>query len=316
MAERSIDGLDPVKPDSAIFMFEIPAKAGTHIQTVPYAPHMDASFRWRFENKTGTDRVPVFRWAVCLVIHGSRSGIGSKLRAPIVIARTGPHDMRLIIGNANYSTWSMRPWVFVHRHDLPVTVEFHDLFTDDMSAALSDRFSNGKVPVLVDDGFEVWDSLAVLEYLGERFPETAPWPADREARGVARAVSAEMHSSFTAMRNAMPMNLRRRFPGYQPGEAALAEVARIQAVWRYCRERYGADGPWLFGDFSIADAMFAPVVMRFRSVEVPLDDLSTAYCETMNADPSVRAWIALGLAETFEVPEDELDWPGEAITAV
>ena len=222
--------------------------------------------------------------------------------------------MQLVIGNYNYSTWSMRAWLLVHRLNLPVSVICRNLFTQDMKAVLDGRFSNGKVPLLLDGEFEVWDSLAILEYLGERFPEIRSWPADPAARAVARAVSAEMHSSFSALRSEAPMNLRRRFPGYRLGPEALNDVARIQSLWGYCRQRFGAQGPWLFGDFSIADAMFAPVVMRFRSVEVALDEIATSYCETVNGDNSVGEWIRRAWAESHIVAEDEIDWPCESAT--
>ena len=224
--------------------------------------------------------------------------------------------MRLIIGDHNYSTWSMRPWLFVHRHGLPVEVRRYGLSGDEMRRVLSERFSGGKVPVLLDGDAEVWDSLAILEYLGERFPASGPWPEDPVARAVARSASAEMHSSFGALRSGAPMNLRRRFPGYRLDGAATRDVQRIQAVWRYCRERFGVGGPWLFGRFSIADAMYAPVVMRFRSVPVELDDHAAEYCRTMESDPSVREWIRLALAESHIVPEDELDWPSEPVTEI
>ena len=221
--------------------------------------------------------------------------------------------MKLIIGNHNYSTWSMRPWLFVHYHQLPVDVVSMRLFSDELIAELNHHFSNGKVPLLLDGELEVWDSLAILEYLGERFPTTSPWPAASGARGVARAVSAEMHSSFGALRDEAPMNIRKRFPGYSLSESARRDVARIQEVWRYCRESFGAGGSWLFGEFSIADAMFAPVVMRFRSVEVDLNRLSQDYCQTVNACESVKHWISLAYGESDIVDEDEVDWPGEPI---
>ena len=224
--------------------------------------------------------------------------------------------MRLIIGDCNYSTWSMRPWLFVHKHGLPVKMAQYGLSGTELRRVLAERFSGGKVPVLLDGDTEVWDSLAILEYLGERFPETEPWPEDLAARAAARSASAEMHSSFGALRAEAPMNLRRRFPGYRLGEAAARDVHRIQAVWRYCRERFGGGGPWLFGRFSIADAMYAPVVMRFRSVPVELDASAADYCRTMEADPSVREWIRLALAETRIVGEDELDWPFEVVTEI
>jgi glutathione S-transferase len=221
--------------------------------------------------------------------------------------------VQLIIGNHNYSTWSMRPWLFVHYHQLPVEVTRMRLFSEELTNTLQQHFSNGKVPLLVDHEIEVWDSLAILEYLGERFPSTAPWPQDREARAVARSVSAEMHSSFSALRDEAPMNIRMRFPGYVLSEAAQRDATRIQDIWGHCRQKYGADGPWLFGKFSIADAMFAPVVMRFRSVEVDLDDIARDYCATINSCESVRQWISLGYLEQDIVVQDEIDWPGEPI---
>ena len=224
--------------------------------------------------------------------------------------------MKLIIGDYNYSTWSMRPWLFLHKHNLPVEVKRYDLSSDAMRQVLSDRFSNGKVPVLLDGATEVWDSLAILEYLGERFPDSRPWPKDPEARAVARSVSAEMHSSFGALRGEAPMNLRRRFPGYRLSQAAISDVHRIQTVWRYCRDRFANGGPWLFGEFTIADAMYAPVVMRFRSISVGLDADAANYCRTVECDLSVREWIRRGLAETHRVDEDELDLPSEPVTDI
>ncbi|MGB5706972.1 MAG: glutathione S-transferase [Arenicellales bacterium] len=221
--------------------------------------------------------------------------------------------MKLLIGNHNYSTWSMRPWLFVHYHELPVEVICMELFSDDLLQTLEPHFSDGKVPLLLDGKFEVWDSIAIMEYLGERFPESASWPTNREARAVARAVSAEMHSSFSVLREEAPMNIRKRFPGYELSKQALKEVSRIQNIWRHCRNNYGANGPWLFGDFSIADAMYAPVVMRFRSVQVDLDETSQNYCNTINQCESVIRWIDQAYQEQGVVDADEIDWPGESI---
>ncbi len=201
----------------------------------------------------------------------------------------------------------------MHYHQLPVEVIKMRLFSDELAGELQQHFSDGKVPLLHDDAFEVWDSLAILEYLGERFPSTIPWPENMEARAVARSVSAEMHSSFSALRDEAPMNIRMRFPGYVMSEAAQRDVARIQSIWGYCRQKFGADGPWLFGKFTVADAMFAPVVMRFRSVEVDLDDTAKDYCATVNRCESVRKWISLGYLEQDIVAQDEIDWPGELI---
>ncbi|MCY4419902.1 MAG: glutathione S-transferase [Gammaproteobacteria bacterium] len=224
--------------------------------------------------------------------------------------------MKLIIGNYNYSTWSMCPWLFVHRHELPVDVKCYDLNSDKLNKVLSERFSNNKVPVLVDGDTEVWDSLAIVEYLGERFPQSRAWPKGEKARAVARSVCAEFHSSFDALRAEAPMNLRKRFPSYTLSDAALADVQRIQDLWRYCRENFGEKGPWLFGKPTIADTLSAPAIMRFRSVNVELDETATAYCRTMDECPSIREWICLALAETHRVDEDELDWPSEPVTEI
>jgi len=222
--------------------------------------------------------------------------------------------MQLIIGNCNYSTWSMRPWLYAHYHQLPIDIVGMNLFSDELLAKLEGHFSNGKVPLLLDGDIEVWDSIAILEYFGEKFPQTDPWPATAAARAAARSVSAEMHSSFTALRNEAPMNCRKRFPGYKLSAQARGDVDRIQSLWRYCRQNFGRQGPWLFGRFSIADAMYAPVVMRFRSIDVELGDIARSYCQTVNDCPSVKQWISNGLGESYIVTEDELDFPGEQLT--
>ena len=219
--------------------------------------------------------------------------------------------MELIIGDFNYSTWSMRPWLFVHKHQLPVQVSRYGLSSEELPQVLSKRFSAGKVPTLSDGSVEVWDSLAILEYLAERYPNTIAWPKDPSARAQARSISAEMHSSFVNLRSEAPMNIRRHFPGYTLSDSAVSDVVRIQEIWRYCRNRFANQGPWLFGSFTIADAMYAPVVMRFRSVDVDLDDCANEYCHTVNNDPAVRKWIQMALSETHRVDEDELDWPSQ-----
>ncbi|MBX2867431.1 MAG: glutathione S-transferase [Acidiferrobacterales bacterium] len=222
--------------------------------------------------------------------------------------------MQLIIGNYNYSTWSMRPWLFVDFHSLPVEIIQMPLFSDQLASCLQPRFSNGKVPLLLDGDVEVWDSIAILEYLGECYPDSGAWPADRTARAVARAACAEMHSSFHALRSELPMNCRRYFPDYRLSAEALADIHRVTAIWAYCKTRFGTGGPWLFGSFSNVDAMFAPVVMRFRSVDVSLSDLAMEYCHTVNACPSVKKWVSLALGEQEVVPVDEIDAPSELLS--
>jgi len=168
--------------------------------------------------------------------------------------------MKLVIGNQNYSTWSMRPWLFVAYHGLEVEIE--KLSLNDLPV-IQKRFAHGKVPVLIDGSLEIWDSMAILEYLAETYPDLRGWPQETHARAVARSVSVEMHSSFQALRRELPMNCRKYFLDYQLSNTAMKDVKRIQQIWNLCRERYGSGGPWLFGRFGIADSMYAPVVMRF-----------------------------------------------------
>ena len=200
------------------------------------------------------------------------------------------NQLKLIIGNQNYSSWSMRPWLYVKYHQIECEIEKVVLFSDQAKDKLEQHFSNGKVPLLMNGDLEIWDTMAILEYLAEKFPDTKGWPENTEARAVARSVSAEMHSSFAALRNELPMNCRSYFPGYQLSEAALSDIQRIMTIWNRCRENYAQKGPWLFGEFSIADAMYAPVVMRFRSVDVELDSVSKQYCETMHKCDAVKLW--------------------------
>jgi glutathione S-transferase len=153
------------------------------------------------------------------------------------------------------------------------------------------------VPFLRDGALGIWDSLAIVEYLAERHPQAGLWPADAAARAVARSVCAEMHSSFTALRESMPMDLQANAPGKGHTPEALADAARIQALWRECRERFGAGGPHLFGAFTAADCFYAPVVFRFLSYGVPLDATARAYCDAITAHPSVAKWRAAARRE-------------------
>lgn len=221
--------------------------------------------------------------------------------------------MELVIGNANYSSWSMRPWIFISHHNLPVEITRLPLFSSPLRDKLSGHFSNGRVPLLIDGDTDVWESLAILEYLNEQFDGLQGWPEDPRARAVARSVCGEMHSGFSALRNEIPMNIRRRFPDYRISEKARADVARVGAVWRYCRRRFAGSGPWLFGAFSIADAMFAPVVMRFRSVTVELDDDALEYCDTVSNSDAVQRWIDMAYQERDIIAVDELAGESEQI---
>ena len=218
-------------------------------------------------------------------------------------------SLTLVIGNQNYSSWSLRPWLFLQHHGIPFESKKISLFTETMAQDLSPYFSDGKVPVLLDNDLEVWDSLAILEYLAERFPDKNGWPEDPAARAMARSVSAEMHSSLFDLRGELPMNCKRSFPGFKPTAAAHRDIERVVDIWRFCRQRYGEAGSWLFGGFTIADCMFAPVVMRLISYEVALDDITREYVDTFYKLPALQEWIAAGKAETEVIDEDEADWP-------
>ncbi len=178
--------------------------------------------------------------------------------------------LKLVIGNKNYSSWSMRPWLALRANDIAFDEVLIPLYTDDK--ADKDRilsFSRaGKVPALIDGDVTVWDSLSIIEYLAEKFPEAGLWPEDRAARAHARSISAEMHSGFMALRNECGMNLHRPIRAVALSDDARANVARIQEIWAECHARYGKQGPFLFGAFSGADAMFAPVVHRFRTYAI------------------------------------------------
>lgn len=182
-----------------------------------------------------------------------------------------------------------------------------------MEKELSPYFSDGKVPLLHHGDLEVWDSLAILEYLAETYPELQGWPGERGARAVARSISAEMHSSFSNLRNQMPMNCRRRFPGFRLDSATARDLARLFSVWNFCRQRFGEGGPWLFGKFSVADCMYAPVVMRLVSYCIELDAVVGAYVDTLYNSTAAQHWIALAKQEKEIIPEDEANWPSEPI---
>jgi glutathione S-transferase len=212
--------------------------------------------------------------------------------------------VKLYIGNKNYSSWSMRPWVLLKQAGIAfdeAKVRF-DSFDADSTFKREVLTLNpvGKVPVLVDDGLVIWDTLAIAEYLAERFPEKNLWPADRAARARARSVCAEMHAGFGGMRNAFGMNIEASLP--EVGERVLRDdaavrndVERIIAMWGELLETHR--GPMLFGAFSIADAYFAPVVMRIRTYGVPVPPGIAAYVDRVVALPGVAAWIADALAE-------------------
>ena len=221
--------------------------------------------------------------------------------------------LKLYIGNKNYSSWSMRPWVLLRQAGIPfeeVMVRF-DSFDADSAFKRTLEAVNpvGKVPVLVDGGLVVWDTLAIAEYLAERFPDKALWPRDTQARARARSVCAEMHSGFGALRSACPLNIEASLPeigalAWRDKPGVSTDVARLEAMWGDLLQAHG--GPMLFGAFSIADAYFAPVCMRLRTYALPISDTVRAYVDRVAALPSVAVWMTDALAEQdfldFEEP--------------
>jgi glutathione S-transferase len=214
--------------------------------------------------------------------------------------------LTLVIGNKNYSSWSMRPWVALKACGIAFEEVFIPLYTGDADKQRLLDFSRaGKVPVLVDGDVTVWDSLAIIEYAAERFPQAGLWPEDRAGRAHARSISAEMHSGFAAMRNECGMNLHRPVGAVALSSEARADIARVQQIWTECRERYGRLGPYLFGRFSAADAMFAPVVHRFRIYAIAVTPEVRDYMAAMMSLPAFQQWTAAGLAETLLIAKFE-----------
>jgi len=210
--------------------------------------------------------------------------------------------LKLAIGNKNYSSWSMRAWLALRASNIPFEEIFIPLYTGEADKERIISFSRaGKVPVLVDGEVVVWDSLAIIEYVAECFPEAKLWPADRAARAHARSVCAEMHSGFLALRTECGMNLHRPVRPVTLSADAQADVARVEQIWLECMEHYGASGPFLFGHFSAADAMFAPVVHRFRTYAIEVAPRAKAYMETMMSLPAFQEWTRGALAETLVI---------------
>jgi glutathione S-transferase len=213
--------------------------------------------------------------------------------------------MILVIGNKNYSSWSMRPWILLRQAGIAFE-EVQLKFADDNRVEGIEKYSPArKVPVLIIDGEPVWDTLAICETVAEMFPEKKLWPDDAVARRVARSISAEMHSSFQGVRSAMPMNIRSRHPGKGMNENSQKDIARIVEIWTACRKRFGSSGPLLFGRFSVADAFYAPVVTRFETYAVALPPEAQAYAKAVLQLSAMKEWIAAARLETEFVPADE-----------
>ncbi len=214
-------------------------------------------------------------------------------------------ELRLIIGNKNYSSWSLRPWLLLKQAGIPFSEIRIPLYTPDTTTRILEYSPSGKVPALIDGDTTVWESLAICEYVAERFPDKQLWPKDPKARALARAVAAEMHAGFTELRTHMTFNARKCLPGKGRTPAVQKDIERIGNIWNDCRCRFSAEGPFLFGRFSIADAMYAPVALRFITYDVLLDAVSATYVETIDKLPAVQEWMAAGRNEIETIPAFE-----------
>jgi glutathione S-transferase len=215
--------------------------------------------------------------------------------------------LKLIIGNKNYSSWSFRPWIAMKVAGIPFEEEVISLTAPDFKARVTRISGTGKVPALADGEVYVWESLAILEYLAEKFPQARLWPDSPPARATARAIAAEMYAGFVPLRRMIPMNMWRPVMRRGLTPEAKANVSRIEVIWTDCRKRYG--GPFLFGAFGAADAMYAPVVSRFHTYGVELGATAKAYMDAVMALPAWAEWREAALKEPWVLPEDEVDWP-------
>lgn len=217
--------------------------------------------------------------------------------------------LKLIIGNKNYSSWSLRPWLAMTALGIPFEEILVPLDAPDFKQRVREHSPAGRVPVLIDGEAVVWESIAILEYLAERFPDKAMWPIEPASRGHARSLATEMHNGFGALRGVAPMNLWRPVEPRAFPQEALKDVRRITRRWAEARRLFGEGGDFLFGAFSGADAMYAPVATRIRTYAIEVDDLSAAYVEAIHAHPAFVAWKDAALREEGALAEDEVDWP-------
>jgi glutathione S-transferase len=217
--------------------------------------------------------------------------------------------LHLTIGNKNYSSWSMRPWFTMKVAGIAFEETVISLNAPDFKERLRKISGSGRVPALVDGEIRVWESLAILEYLAETFPAAKLWPADASARAHARAIANEMHAGFLPLRRQCPMNMWRPVIRMALNADAAANVRRIDAMWSGCRARYGAGGAFLFGAFTAADAMYAPVVSRFHTYDIEVGAVSRAYMDAVMALPAWHEWRAAAVKEEWVLAEDEVDWP-------
>ena len=221
--------------------------------------------------------------------------------------------LKLIVGNKNYSSWSMRPWIGLKAAGIPFDEEVISLYGEGSKQQILARSPSGKVPILIDGQgngeVRVWESLAILEYAAEKFSAAGLWPSDPAARAHARAISTEMHGGFVPLRSECGMNFWRPPARRALSADALANIARIEHIWTHARATYGVGGPFLFGRFSVADAMYAPIVQRFMAYAIDVAPPVGAYKQAVSALPAWAEWRRAALKETWVIPKFEYDWP-------
>ncbi|TNC79688.1 MAG: glutathione S-transferase [Oleiphilus sp.] len=218
--------------------------------------------------------------------------------------------MKLVIGNKNYSTWSLRPWLMLSVFGLEFEEEQVSLKHTGITERLGQYSPTARVPVLIDEKLTVWDSLAICEYVSERYLDGAGWPAEIEARARARALVCEMHAGFSALRAELPMNCRAHRKVSLTANAQR-DIERIAHIWTDTHLEFGKGGPWLFGEFSIADCFYAPVALRFPTYGIELPEAAERYATAIRELPEIKAWIASAIQETETVEEDEAGEPWE-----
>lgn len=216
--------------------------------------------------------------------------------------------MKLIIANKLYSSWSLRPWILMQALGIPFEERVIPMYFPDSKARMLDVSPTGKMPCLVDGDVTIWESLAILEYLHERFPEKGVWPSDVKARAHARAAANEMHAGFQALRNACPMNLGKRFAPRELGSDVADNVRRLEGLWSQARVRFGAGGPFLYGRFGAADAMFAPVVTRLDTYQLPVTSETRRYMDAVLVHPAFVTWRDAALVEPWTIDHYEEGW--------
>ncbi len=215
--------------------------------------------------------------------------------------------LHLIIGNKNYSSWSFRPWLALKVSGIAFDETVISLEAKDFKARVTALSGAGRVPVLLDGDVRIWESLAILEYLAEKFPAAGLWPTDVGARAHARAIASEMHAGFLPLRRHLPMNVARPVKARALDDGAAGDVARIDAIWSECRAKFG--GPFLFGPFGAADAMYGPVIWRFHSYAVGVSAAARDYMRAVMDLPAWAEWREAARRETWVLPHDEVDWP-------